>query len=351
MIPGRSRRQGEIWRYQWVSASGERLHSRLLMPDSSAKRAAEGGDQLETIATKCGRIADSTRFQAFIFAVIVANAVALGLETYDGIDRDLGGALETANDVFLGIFVVEMTIRIAAFGRRPWDFFREGWNVFDFVTVFAAFLPGIRQNATLLRLARLLRVVRVVSVLPDLRVLVAGMARALPPIGSLAVLALLLIFVYGMVGWELFGDELPKEWGNVGEAMLTLFTVLTLEGWNDVLAQAREVHPQSWIFFVSFVLLASFLLINIVIAIIINSVEEARTAERLGELEHRIEEAEREGRAYDESAQIASRLEALRAALDDLERELAAADLHEHRQLVRERAGPLRASGRRGRGL
>jgi voltage-gated sodium channel len=319
------------------------------MPAPSAPERQQATGQLETIATSCARIADSGRFQGFIFAVIVANAIALGLETYDGIDRDLGGTLETANDVFLGIFVVEMAIRITAYGRRPWDFFRDGWNVFDFVTVFAAFAPGIRQNATLLRLARLLRVVRVVSVLPDLRVLVSGMARALPPIGSMAVLALLLIFVYGMVGWELFGDELPESWGNVGEAMLTLFTVLTLEGWNDVLAQAQEVHPSSWIFFVSFVLLASFLLINIVIAIIINSVEEARAAERLDELEHRIEEAEQEGRAYDESAQIAARVEAMRAALEDLERELAAADLHEHRH---PRApGRLRASGRRGRGL
>jgi voltage-gated sodium channel len=317
------------------------------MPDSSAESAQTAPGQIETIATICARIADSSRFQGFIFAVIVANAVALGLETYDAIDRDVGGALEGANDVFLGIFVVEMAIRIAAFGRRPWDFFRDGWNVFDFVTVFAAFAPGIRENATLLRLARLLRVVRVVSVLPDLRVLVSGMARALPPIGSMAVLAVLLIFVYGMVGWELFGDEIPERWGNIGEAMLTLFTVLTLEGWNDVLAEAQEVHPGSWLFFVTFVLLASFLLINIVIAIIINSVEEARNAERLDELEHRIEAAEREGRGYDETAEIAARMQALRAALDDLERELAAADLHEHR----ERAGRLRASARRGRGL
>jgi voltage-gated sodium channel len=193
-----------------------------------------------------------------------------------------------------------------------------------------------------------------VSVLPDLRVLVAGMARALPPIGSMAVLALLLIFVYGMIGWELFGDEIPERWGNIGEAMLTLFTVLTLEGWNETLDEAREVHADSWVFFVSYVLLASFLLINILIAIIINSVEEARTAERLDQLEHRIEEAELEGRAYDERAEIESRMQAVRDALDDLESELAAADLHEEREHHREReAGErrLRAGGRHGRGV
>ena len=136
----------------------------------------------ERLARACGRFADSSRFQAAILAVIVANAVVLGLETYDGVDREFGGTLDTLNDVFLGVFVVEMTIRVAAYGRRPWEFFREGWNVFDFVVVFAAFVPGVRENVTLLRLARLLRVVRVVSVLPDLRVLVSGMLRALPPV-------------------------------------------------------------------------------------------------------------------------------------------------------------------------
>jgi voltage-gated sodium channel len=307
----------------------------------------------ERLARACGRIADSDRFQAAILAVIVANAVVLGLETYDAIDREAGGVLDTLNDLFLGVFVVEMTIRVAAYGRRPGDFFREGWNVFDFVVVFAAFLPGVRENVTLLRLARVMRVVRVVSVLPDLRVLVSGMLRALPPIGSLAVLAVLLLFIYGMIGWELFGEELPEDWGTIGDAMLTLFTVLTLEGWPDVMRAAREVHPASWIYFVSFVLLASFLIINIVIAIVINSIEEARNAERLGELEHRIEDAEREGRAYDEGAEIESRMDAVRGAIDDLQRELAAADLHESKERGQRRREPgrLRAGGRRGRGM
>jgi voltage-gated sodium channel len=274
------------------------------------------------LASACARIADSPRFQGAIFAVIVANAVVLGLETYDEIEREAGGTLDLLNEIFLGIFVVEMAIRISAYGRRPWSFFREGWNVFDFITVFAAFIPGVRQNATLLRLARLLRVVRIVSVLPDLRVIVTGMVRSLPPIGSLGVLALLLIYVYGMIGWVLFGDDDPEHWGNIGQSMLTLFTVLTLEGWNDVLYAGQEIHPASWIFFVSFVLIASFLLINILLAVIINSIEESRKAEREEEREHRREEAEAAGEAYDEAAETEERLRALRDALDDLEGQL-----------------------------
>ena len=276
----------------------------------------------EPVAARCRAIAESQRFQAFIFGVIVFNAVVLGLDTYDGLRDDYGDLLTVLNDACLGIFVVELAIRISAYGRRPQDFFKEGWNVFDFVVISAAFVPGLRQNATLLRLIRLLRVVRLVSVLPELRVLIRGMLGALPPIGSMGVLALLFLYVYGMLGWILFGDELPDRWGNIGEAMLTLFTVFTLEGWNDVLYQAQEVHSWSWIFFISFVLLASLLIINILIAIIINAMEEAREAESREELQRLREEAEEAGGEYDPHLETARRISELKQALADLEEQL-----------------------------
>ena len=284
---------------------------------------------MSPIPAACKRIAGSPRFQGFIMAVILANAVTLGLGTYDGIEREAGSLLGTLDDVFLGIFVVELAIRIAAYGSRPQDFFRDGWNLFDFIVISAAFLPGLRQNATLLRLARLLRVVRVVSIFPDLRSIVGAMARSLPPIGSLAVLTVLLIYVYGMVGWILFHEEIPADWGSIGDSMLTLFTVLTLENWPDQLSRAQEVHPASWIFFVSYVLIASFLVINILLAIIINSMEEVRAAERQRTRERRVKEAEAGGiqaeaaLAAETADAIARRVRVLRDALDDLERDLA----------------------------
>jgi voltage-gated sodium channel len=246
-------------------------------PDTASSPEAAGSGP---IAATCARIADSGRFQGFIFAVIVANAIVLGLETYPEVEADAGDLLNVLDAVFLGVFVVELAIRIAAYGRRPQDFFRDGWNVFDFVVIGAAFLPGLRENATLLRLVRLLRVVRLASVLPDLRIVVAAMTRSLAPIASLVVLTLLLMFVYGMVGWILFHEEDPGNWGNIGDAMLNLFIVSTLEDWPQLLRAGMEIHPASWIFFVSYVLIASFLVINILIAIIVNSMEEVREAER-----------------------------------------------------------------------
>ena len=134
------------------------------------------------------RVVESPFFTGFILAVIIANAVVLGLQTYDEIEERHGDTLNLLNAIFLGVFVVELALRIGAYGRRPQDFFRSGWNVFDFVVVGFAFVPGVRESSTLLRIARLLRVVRVVRILPDLRILVTGVIRSLPPLGSMLLL-------------------------------------------------------------------------------------------------------------------------------------------------------------------
>jgi voltage-gated sodium channel len=270
-----------------------------------------------SMAERCRRIADSQRFQGFIFGVIVLNAITLGLGTYDFSDG-VESALTVLDETFLGIFVVELVIRIAAYGRRPQDFFKEGWNVFDFVVIGLAFAPGLRENVTLLRLARLLRVVRLVSVMPDLRILVRALARSLPPITSLVMLTVLLMYIYGMVGWILFHEEDPEQWGNIGQSLLSLFQILTLEDWPQYLERGQAIHSASWIFFVSYVLIASFLVINILIAIIINSMEEVHDAERQEERRRRGEEL-----AAGTDGTVAERLEEVRSSLDRLEAQLA----------------------------
>ncbi len=273
------------------------------------------------MARTCKAIADSPRFQLFIFGVILANAVVLGLETYDGIAREVGGTLTTLNDVFLGIFVIEIAIRIAAHGRRPQDYFKNGWNLFDFAVIGGAFLPGLREDATALRVLRLLRIVRVVSLFPDLRFLIRGMVRSLPPIASMAMLTSLLIYIYGILGWIFFADTEPDHWGDIGEAMLSLFIVLTLESWPEIMGAVIDVHPWAWIYFVSYVLIASFLLINMVIAILINSLEEVRAMEAIDErLNRRRDEREAGGELDGQAA--AERLARIREALDELEEEL-----------------------------
>jgi voltage-gated sodium channel len=275
---------------------------------------------------RCRQIADSTRFQGFIFAVIVVNAIALGLGTYDAIDEDAGTLLTIVSEVCVGIFVIELAIRITAYGRRPQDFFRDGWNVFDFVVITAAFVPGVRESTTLLRLARLLRVVRIVTVLPEFRVIVRGMARSLPPIGSLALLGVLLMYVYGMVGWILFHEGDPENWGNLGDSMLTLFVMMTLENWPQIMDAAQEIHSWSWIYFVSYILLASFLLFNILIAVVLTSMEAARAEEERLARTLRRELREAEETIRDEREELVEAMRSLRDAVDELEERIERAN-------------------------
>lgn len=267
----------------------------------------------------CARIAQSGRFEALTLSVILANAIVLGIETYDGAREEYGGLLEALNDAFLAYFAVEISIRLIAYGRRLPEFFRNGWNAFDFVVVAAAFVPGVRENATLLRVIRLLRVFRLVSVLPEMRVLVLGLVRSIAPLGSMALLTLLLLYVYSMLGWILFADHDPERWATIGQSMLTLFTVLTLEGWPDVMKPALELSQWAWVFFVSFVMLSSFVLVNMVIAVVINSVEDARA--HIAE-EERRRELERALREEEQLTAIARHLEELRASVEGIERQL-----------------------------
>ena len=277
------------------------------------------------LAGACARVADSRAFNLAVFAVIVANAVVLGLETYDGIREDTGDLLGTLNDVFLGVFVVELAIRIGAFGSRPQDFFRSGWNVFDFVVIAASFAPGLRENATLLRLARLARVVRVVRVLPDLRLLVTAMGRSLPAVASLGLLTLVLLYVYGIVGWLIFDEHDPEGYGTVGEAMLTLFVMLSLENLPENIDMGLELSSWTVLYFISYTLLAAFLIFNLLIGVVINSLEQAH------ELEWRREQEERRAAAAgteegedDRRVALLEHVHELRLALQDLEREARA---------------------------
>jgi voltage-gated sodium channel len=270
-----------------------------------------------------GRVVASPIFTAVIVGTILVNAVVLGLHTYESVDQRWGTTLDVINGVCLGIFIVELCIRIAAYWPRPLAFFRDGWNVFDFIVIGAAFVPGIRENSTLLRLARLARVVRIVRLLPELRVLLAGVWRSVPPLASIGAVTLTVIFVYGMVGWILFADELPEQWGNIGRAMLTLFVMLTLEDFPTYMDAAMEVEPWAWIYFVSFILVAAFIVLNVLIGIVLNSMEEARELERRRVLRAQYGGATGPVLDPEAHAHVVERIAILRSALEDLEVQLA----------------------------
>lgn len=232
---------------------------------------------------RLARLVDSDPFNLVIAGVIIFNAIVLGLETFPAVMESYGGTLSLLNNVCYGVFVVELILRFASYGRRPQDFFRNGWNIFDLLIIGGVWIPGVRENVTLLRLLRLARIARLLRFLPDARVLLSTVVRSLPPLGSIVVLTVLILFLYGMVGWAMFGQELPNSWGTITRSMLTLFILLTLENFPTYLEEALTVTPWATVFFVSYVLVAAFVIFNLLIGIIISSMESAREREALRE--------------------------------------------------------------------
>lgn len=276
------------------------------------------------MVARARRIAESTNFDYLTVGVIIANAVVLGLGTFDELEARYNDELTVLNEVFFGYYVIELAIRITACFPRPFSFFKDGWNDFDFVIVAVGFVPGLRENATLIRMVRLLRVTRLFRLLPDLRVIVAAVGRSIPGLSSLALASVMLVYIYAMIGWVIFHEQDPKQFGNVGEAMLTMFQVLTLEGLPEFLATGRAVSDWAIPFYVSYVLLASFLVFNLFIGIVLTSMEEARAAElRRAEAEIADENIKR---SDEEAARLAvrERIHGIREHLDNIESDLEA---------------------------
>ena len=232
----------------------------------------------------CRRMVDANRFEYLIIAIILFNAALLGLGTSPAIERDYGSLLHMGNNVILGIFVVEALLKLAARWPRPQSYFTDGWNVFDFTVIVLALIPATGEFAIVTRLFRLLRVVRLISTIRDLRLIVAALVRSIPSVGHVLILMSIVVYIYAIMGYHLFHRHDPDNWRDLGTALLTLFNILTLEGWTEVMDSAMAAYPWAWVYFVSFVVLGTFVVINMFIAIIINNLDEAKI-ERLRELE------------------------------------------------------------------
>ncbi|MEU8372514.1 MULTISPECIES: ion transporter [unclassified Micromonospora] len=280
-----------------------------------------GPAHLSGLPRWCARIARSRPFEAAIVVLIMANAAVLGVETYP----DLGAARPALHWLELSFrvaFVAEIAIRVLAYGRRPQDFLRHGWNVFDLVVIAAIFLPGLHGDSALLRVVRVARVLRLVRFSPGLRTIVAALWRSLPGVGGFLALAMVTLYVYGMAGWLIFGRAYPEQYGDIGRSLLTLFVLLSLETLPDLVEQGMALSPWTLVYYVSYVLITVNLLLNILIAVIVNSMEEAR----------RLEMTERLAPGYDADGDgvpdevdriaLTQRLDDLRAVIAELEREL-----------------------------
>ena len=223
------------------------------------------------------KLVNSAWFEYFIIAVILLNGIVLGLETSSAIDQRYGPFLHLGNQIALGVFIVEAVLKMLALWPRSWQYFRDGWNIFDFLVIVFALVPATGQFAMIARLARLLRVVRLISAIRDLRLIVAALVRSIPSVGHVIMLMSIVVYIYAIMGYHLFHEHDPANWGSLGLAVLTLFNVITLEGWTEVMYTAMERYTFAWLYFVTFVIVGTFVVINLFIAIIINSLDEAKS--------------------------------------------------------------------------
>ncbi len=236
-----------------------------------------------------------------IVAVIVFNAIVLGLETSDPLMERAGSLLRLLDRLCLTIFVVELALKIFAHGPR---FFRSGWNLFDFAIVAVSLVPAT-EATSVLRALRILRVLRLINAVPRLRRVVEGFVLALPGMGSVFLLMGIVFYIGAVMATKLFSDTFPQWFGDLGSSAYSLFQIMTLESWSmGIVRPVMEVHPYAWAFFVPFIMVTTFAVVNLLVGLIVNSMQEAHSVEdnaktdayrdevltRLAEIERRLAE-------------------------------------------------------------
>lgn len=227
----------------------------------------------QTLNDKIVAIRHNRLFESFIIIVIITSAVIVGVKTYplSPIITNLFLFLDWAITL---IFLFELTVRFIATPNR-WDFFKDGWNIFDTIIVAISLIPLEDSDMALVaRLVRVFRVLRMISIIPELRILMNSFFTALPRLGYVMTLMFIIFYIYAAFGSLFFKDVNPVYWNDIAISLLTLFRIMTFEGWTDILYETMEVYPWSWAYFISFIFLTTFAFLNMVIGIMVGALEE-----------------------------------------------------------------------------
>lgn len=218
-------------------------------------------------------IRNNKLFEGFVITVILFSALVIGAKTY-ALDPKVEWLLLWLDAGVTVFFLIEILIRMAA-ERRIWDFFRHGWNVFDFLIVSASLIPIEESEMALLaRLLRIFRVLRLVSIIPELRVLLSALMISIPRMGYVVLLMFIIFYIYAAVGSILYEEINAELWGNISISMLTLFRVATFEDWTDVMYETMAVYPLSWIYYLTFIFLSAFVFLNMMIGIVLDVMQK-----------------------------------------------------------------------------
>lgn len=225
------------------------------------------------------RLRENRAFEMFVVTVIIISALEIGAKTYDL--PPIAHTLTHFLDIFITVFFLfEIVVRFLAEENKK-QFFRSGWNVFDTLVVIVSLIPiQDSEMALLARLVRVFRVLRMISIIPELRILINSLLKALPKLGYVVLLLFIIFYIYAAVGSFLFTNINPDLWGNIAISMLTLFRIMTFEDWTDIQYETMEVYPFSWTYYMSFIFFTAFAFLNMVIGIVVNVMEEEHAKAR-----------------------------------------------------------------------
>jgi len=257
-----------------------------------------------TLRERAELLVDDTRFRTAIMGVIFFNAGILGLQTSPTAMRVAGPAIDLIDAICLGIFVVEISLKFFAYGRR---FFSHAWNIFDAAIIAISLVPS-GEGLQALRALRPLRVLRMVSMAPTLRRVVQGLMDSLPGMGSVFILMAMIFYIGAVIATKLYGASHPQWFGTIGDSIYSLFQIMTLESWSmGIVRPVMEVHPHAWLFFIPFILITTFAVANLIVGLVVNSMHSAhdemidaatddhrlKVIEMLDRIEHRLDRLER----------------------------------------------------------
>lgn len=283
-----------------------------------------------SLRSRVAALLENSAYQCFILTVIIVNAVVLGLQTSAAVMREAGEVIERLDQLALIVFVIEIALRLYVHRSR---FFHDPWSLFDLIVISAAMIPS-STHISVLRALRVLRVLRVVTVAPAMRRVVGALLAAIPGLWSIALVLMLIFYVFAVIATHVFGTTFPAWFGHVGRSLYTLFQVMTLESWSMGISRpVMESFPYAWTFFVPFILIATFTMLNLFIAVIVTATqtfadEERADEERADEGRAGAAAAVAQGSGGDE-ASLQTEVRALRAEIATLS------------ALVRERSGPV----------
>jgi len=254
----------------------EKTVPQLINPATSRSPPMPGvGKERGRLKTKLKGLVEAPWFSRTIMVLIIVNAAILGMETYPSVMKEYGATLKTIDHAILWVFVIELGMRLVANGSR---FFRDPWSIFDTAVVAIAFMPA-NEAFSVLRAARVLRVLRLISIFPRLKRVVEGLITAIPGIGSIGAILMIVFYVFAVMATKLYGAAYPEWFGSLQASLFSLFQIMTLEGWADMVREIMKTHPFAWIFFVLYILCATFTVLNLFIAVVVDAMQRQHKEE------------------------------------------------------------------------